>query len=98
VRGAVDRYRGLLFWTRGDLDGAEDLLRAAIDQERRMRAPPWEAIARIDLARLVLSRDASDGSSRAGEELRRVEQICKVLPVAGVAKLAEPVKRQLLAH
>jgi len=98
VRGAVDRYRGLLFWTRGDLAGAEDLLRAAIDQERRMRAPPWEAFARIDLARLLLRRDVSDDLERAGEELRRVEQICEALPIAGVAKSAESVGRQLLAH
>jgi len=63
-----------------------------------MRAPPWEAIARIDLARLQLSRGGSNDLSRAGEELRRVDQICDALPVAGVAKLAEPVRRQLLVH
>ena len=94
----MDRYRGLLFWTRGDLAGAEDLLRAAIDQERRMRAPPWEALARIDLARLLLSRAASGDLEQAGEELGRVGQICDALPVAGVAKLAEPIQRQLMAH
>jgi hypothetical protein len=63
-----------------------------------MRAPPWEAFARIDLARLLLSRDVSDDLERAREELRRVEQICEVLPIAGVAKLAESVGRQLRAH
>jgi DNA-binding winged helix-turn-helix (wHTH) protein len=95
VRGAVDRFRGLVRWTLGDLDGADALLQEAIALERRMRAAPWEALCRIDRARLLLARGGARDRAAAAEELRAAEEVCTRLDVPGITGRARPVWEQI---
>lgn len=95
VRGTVDRYRALLRWTLGDLAGADALLVRATEQEHAMRAPPWEALTRIDRARLLLERGSEGDRAKAAEELRLVAVACGGLDVPGITRRAEPLRVQL---
>jgi DNA-binding winged helix-turn-helix (wHTH) protein len=84
VRGAVDRYRGLLAWTLGDLDGADTLLAAAVDVEVRMDAAPWEAMTRADRARLALDRGGDGGRALAARELDAADTALARRPAPGM--------------
>jgi hypothetical protein len=94
VRGAVDRYRGLTRWTQGDLDGADAFLCAAIEQEHKMRAPPWEALARLDRVRLLLQRQTDDDRESAAEELKRVDEILSHVDTPGFTDRADRLRAQ----
>ena len=83
VRGAVDRYRGLLAWTRGALDIADDRLQRAIEVEQRLGARPWEALARLDRARLLSERGGASAGVRA--EVEAAETACDGLARPGLA-------------
>ena len=84
ARGAVDRYRALLAWTRGDLAAADALLADAVAAERRMGAPPWEAIAHLDRARLFARRSGAGSADAARGELDAAEACCAGLELPGI--------------
>lgn len=59
--GAVDHFLGLLALKAGRIDQARRDLRAALDQNRRMGAIPWELQSRLALAR-ALERDGAESA------------------------------------
>jgi class 3 adenylate cyclase len=72
--GAVDRYLGLARTTLGDEDAAVGHLENAIALNHRAEAPTWEARSRLDLARLLVHRDATRASTLASEALATAGQ------------------------
>jgi DNA-binding SARP family transcriptional activator len=58
--GPVDRYTGRLRRSLGDLDGAADDLRRAIDVAHRVDAPVWRARSEVDLAEVLLAAGGPD--------------------------------------
>ena len=96
IRGAVDRYLGLLAWTQGDPTSAEAHLASAVAAERHMRAPPWEAIARVDLARLLVARGGPDAVSDARRELDAAEACCEGLGVRVVRAWVAEARAEIL--
>jgi hypothetical protein len=92
----VDRYRALLTWTQGDLAGADALLASAIAAERRMGAPPFEAMARVDRARLLAERGGRRAAASARAELDAAETCCAGLELPGIQALIARTRARLL--
>ena len=95
VRGAVDRYRGLLAWTLGELDAAEALLGAAAELEARMDAAPWEAMTRADRARLALDRGGAARRERAVRELELADEALARCDTPGMHGFVETQRARL---
>jgi tetratricopeptide (TPR) repeat protein len=86
--GAVDRYLGLLAATSGRPDDAIGHLVDAIALNDRMRARPWAAHSRFDLAAVLLRRDGPGDLERAVDELHSARETSERL---GMPVLAEKV-------
>jgi tetratricopeptide (TPR) repeat protein len=84
--GAVSRYLGLLAQTLAQLDDAERHLRDAIAMNERMRARPWTAHARLDLATVLLERDEPGDQEHATVELRLAAEMCEELGMPALAR------------
>jgi DNA-binding SARP family transcriptional activator len=69
VVGSVARGLGVLATALRRFDDAERHFEVAIETERAMRARPWLAHARHDLAAMLLARGGAGDSQRAGELL-----------------------------
>lgn len=69
--GPMSRYLGLVLATAGQLDAAVDALRDAVDRAHASRTPPWTALARNDLARILRLRGTVNDKGEA-EELESV--------------------------
>lgn len=95
VRGAVDRYRGLLAWTLGDLERADVLFRSALGAELRMDAAPWEAMLRADRARLALDRGTSAGRELARRELDLADAALERRATPGMKTFIAPLRARL---
>ncbi len=74
--GPVDRILGLLAQARGRRDDAERHLRRAIDICGRLGDRPGSAVARVDLAEVLLARDGR------GDRERALELLNEALPSA----------------
>jgi DNA-binding SARP family transcriptional activator/tetratricopeptide (TPR) repeat protein len=70
VFGCVARALGVLATTAGRFDQAEKHFTLAIETERRMRARPWLAHAKHDLAAMLRKRRAPGDVDRAGALLQ----------------------------
>ena len=83
--GPVSRYAGIAAHTAGDLDAAERLLTAAVDDTVRYGMRAYEARARADLGRVLAARDGTRAQGEA--ELRRAGDLAAeldlVLPPSG---------------
>lgn len=88
--GAVDHFLGLLALKAGRMDRARRDLRAALEQNRRMGAVPWEMQGRLALAR-ALERDGAAGAD--AERLARTA--LEGARSLGMAHLAEEAERWL---
>jgi class 3 adenylate cyclase len=102
--GSVERYLGLLAMSRGDATLAIEHLESAMTAHEVMRARPWTARTRYDLARGHLLRDGPGDRERAVTLLNRaldtaneigmprlVEQALEAkLGLQGVASLSSP--------
>jgi DNA-binding winged helix-turn-helix (wHTH) protein len=98
VLGAVDRYRGLIAWTLGDLAAADALLAGAVAAEQRMGAPAWQAIVHVDRARLRLERGGPDAEASARAELEAADACCAGLEVPGIRALVAGTGSRLGSH
>jgi hypothetical protein len=79
IRGAVARYLGLLAPLAGHPQDAESHFEAAIEMNTRMGARPWLALARSELAALLLERG----------EVKRAAAL-RAAATAGFSELAVP--------
>jgi DNA-binding SARP family transcriptional activator len=83
--GPVSRYAGIAAHTAGDLDAAERLLTAAVDDTVRYGMRAYEARARADLGRVLAARPET--SAQGEDQLRRAGELAAeldlVLPPSG---------------
>jgi tetratricopeptide (TPR) repeat protein len=86
VFGAVARALGVLATAVGRFDDAERHLEVAIDTELRMRAKPWLAHARHDLAKALLARAGPADEERA---LALLDEAAAAYRALGMATWAE---------
>ena len=89
--GAVDRYLGLLELTLGRHDAAVVDLENALAIHEDMRARPWSARTRYDLARVLLARGAS------GDRQRAVMLLNDALEAANIIGMPRLVEETLAA-
>lgn len=71
VRGSVARSLGVMAAALGDLDQAEMLLGEAITLEHRTGSLPFEALALLDHARVLVRRGGPGDRDRAGRDLEK---------------------------
>ena len=86
--GSIDRPLGMLAAAAGRLDDAERHLLDAIRLNDRLRAAPWVAASRLELARVLAERGAPGDGERAAELARRALATADELgmePLAGRA-------------
>jgi hypothetical protein len=83
--GPVSRYAGIAAQAAGDLDAAERLLTAAVDDTVRYGMRAYEARARADLGRVLAARPETSAQGEA--QLRRAGELAAeldlVLPPSG---------------
>ena len=76
--GSLDHYRGALLGVLGDHDGAEGLLRRALEAHQRLGAPFFEARTSLELARVLRRRgdeaDHSDVLKLAGRSVELADR------------------------
>lgn len=89
--GAVDRYLGLLAASNGDLPAAEGHFVDGIRVNSRMGARPWTAHTKVDLAEMLLTRDAPGDPHRAAELLRDADASAGLL---GMTVLERQIREQ----
>lgn len=77
--GPVSRYAAMVARTAGDLDAAERLLRAAIDQSTRYGMRAHEARARADLAAVLTDRGRAADELEAAAELQQARDLAAEL-------------------
>ena len=75
--GSAARYLGLLATLLGRYDEAEAHFERALDMHRRMRATPWQAHTRYDLARMLFRRGFIGDAARAEELLNSALSIAR---------------------
>ena len=91
--GAVDRYLGLLATTLGRYDDAIAHHEAALAIHERMRAAPWVARTRYDLAGALVARGAEFDRERA---LGLLNDALDAANTIGMTKLVEDVLKTKL--
>ncbi len=69
TEGPVNRYLGMLAIQLGDYAAAENHLDAALASAVAMSSPPYEALTRLEVARLLLVRRGPGDARAAGEQL-----------------------------
>ena len=77
--GALDRYLGLLAETRGWLDQSLIHLEAGAEMNEQMRAWPWVAHTRFDVARVLLRRGDPRDRDRAEDLLHSARETARML-------------------
>jgi hypothetical protein len=77
--GPVSRFAAMAARTSGDLDAAERLLRAAIDQTTGDRMRAYEARARADLAAVLTERGRPEDAHEAVAELQHARELATEL-------------------
>ena len=95
VLGSVERPLGVLAATMERWDAAEDHFERAVERNDRMGAHPWVAHTQHDYARMLLGRDDSGDSARAGELLASALGTYRELGMEPWAKRAE-AERELV--
>jgi len=90
--GAVDRFLGLLGLCLGRYDEAADDLERALILNEEMRARPWSARTRYDLARVLLARDGPGDRERAVELLNEALEAANAIGMPRLVEEALAVK------
>ncbi len=86
--GPVSRVLGLLAWVTGRLDDAERHLGAGIEQSRRMGDRPFTALARAELARVLLELGGGERRVRALRLLTESLTAAREMGARAIADLA----------
>ena len=86
--GSLDHYRGALAGVLGDHDGAERLLRRALDAHERLGAPFFEARTCLELARVLRSRGGEGDHAEARKLAGRSVELANRFGYATVARRA----------
>lgn len=80
--GPLSRYLGMLALLLGDYEAADAHLKAALESSLAMSSPPYEALTRLEIARLLLTRRAPGDAPAAREHLERALSIARQLGMA----------------
>jgi tetratricopeptide (TPR) repeat protein len=95
--GSAARYVGLAEAATGRTDDAVGRLEAAIADNTRWGARPWVAQAELDLAGILLERDADGDHERAARLAERARATAAELGLAFVVARAEPLAERARA-
>jgi ATP/maltotriose-dependent transcriptional regulator MalT len=95
VRGAVARGLGVMAAALGDLDEAELLLGEAIGLEHRTGALPFEALALVERARVLIRRGGPGDRDRAGRDLDKALLIGRRLSLLPMVSAAEALAAEV---
>jgi DNA-binding CsgD family transcriptional regulator len=95
VRGAVARGLGVMAGALGDLDEAEVLLGEAIVLEHRTGALPFEALALVEHARVLVRRGGPGDRDRAGRDLDKTLLIARRLSLNPIVAAAEALAAEV---
>jgi ATP/maltotriose-dependent transcriptional regulator MalT len=95
VRGAVARGLGVMAAALGDLDEAEALLGEAIGLEHRTGALPFEALALVERARVLIRRGGPGDRDRAGRDLDKALLIGRRLSLLPMVSAAEALAAEV---
>ncbi len=95
VRGAVARSLGVMVAALGDLDQAEPLLGEAITLEHRTGALPFEALALLEHASVLVRRGGPGDRDRAGRDLEKSLLIARRLGLNPMVAAAEALAAEI---
>jgi len=93
--GAVARYLGLLAGCLGRTDDAEHHFDDALTMNTHMGARPWVARTKLDLARLLATRDAPGDTTRARELLAETIATTEAIAMPALHDRARTLADQL---
>ena len=95
VYGAIARMTGNLAAALDRLDEADRLLGQAVVMETRVAAPPFQALAQLDHAAVLVRRDGSGDLDRARRLVERGGHTARVLGMAPAAARAATLAAEL---
>jgi DNA-binding CsgD family transcriptional regulator len=94
-RGAIARGLGVMAAALGDLDEADRLLGDAVALERRTGSAPFEALALVERAKVLVRRGGPGDRDRAGRDLDKALLVARRLAMNPLIATAEKLAAEV---